>query len=110
MGGVRRGATARSRVSRRCRRGGVVDRSGKAAARVLPRRTASPRLPLPLTEAGRVLRNLLICGLIAGACAGVLATGFAELAGEPSIGNAISFEARQAKAAGHAPEHELVSR
>jgi lysylphosphatidylglycerol synthetase-like protein (DUF2156 family) len=57
-----------------------------------------------------MLRNLLICGLIAGACAGVLATGFAELAGEPSIGNAISFEARQAKAAGHAPEHELVSR
>lgn len=57
-----------------------------------------------------MLRKLLICGLVAGACAGVLATGFAELAGEPSIGNAISFEARQAQAAGDAPEHELVSR
>jgi uncharacterized membrane protein YidH (DUF202 family) len=57
-----------------------------------------------------MLRNLLICGLIAGACAGVLATGFAELAGEPSINGAISFEARQAAAAGDAPEHALVSR
>jgi hypothetical protein len=57
-----------------------------------------------------VLRNLLICGLIAGACAGVLATGFAELAGEPSIDNAISFQARQAQAAGQAPEPDLVSR
>jgi predicted cobalt transporter CbtA len=57
-----------------------------------------------------VVRNLLICGLIAGACAGLLATGFAELAGEPSIDSAISFEARQAEAAGEAPEPDLVSR
>jgi hypothetical protein len=57
-----------------------------------------------------MLRNLLICGLIAGACAGLLATGFAELAGEPSIDNAISFQAHQAQAAGTAPEPELVSR
>jgi predicted cobalt transporter CbtA len=57
-----------------------------------------------------MLRNLLICGLIAGAVAGVLATGFAELAGEPSIDNAISFEARQARAMGEAPEPGLVSR
>jgi hypothetical protein len=57
-----------------------------------------------------MVRNLLIWGLIAGACAGLLATGFAELAGEPSIDNAISFEARQADAAGEAPEPDLVSR
>jgi uncharacterized membrane protein YidH (DUF202 family) len=57
-----------------------------------------------------MLRNLLICGLIAGACAGLLATGFAELAGEPSIDRAVSFEAREAKAAGEAPEPVLVSR
>ncbi|HTE64388.1 MAG TPA: CbtA family protein [Solirubrobacteraceae bacterium] len=57
-----------------------------------------------------MLRNLLICGLIAGACAGLFATGFAELAGEPSIDRAISFEARQSEAAGEAPEPELVSR
>jgi len=57
-----------------------------------------------------MLRNLLIWGLIAGACAGLLATGFAALAGEPSVDNAISFEARQAKAAGEAPEPVLVSR
>jgi hypothetical protein len=57
-----------------------------------------------------MLRNLLIWGLIAGACAGLLATGFAELAGEPAIDNAISFETHQANAAGEAPEPELVSR
>jgi hypothetical protein len=57
-----------------------------------------------------MLRNLLICGLIAGACAGLLATGFAELAGEGSIDSAIAFEARQAEAAGEAPEPALVSR
>jgi hypothetical protein len=57
-----------------------------------------------------MLRNLLIWGLIAGACAGLLATGFAELAGEPPIDQAISFEARQAEAAGEAPEPDLVSR
>jgi hypothetical protein len=65
---------------------------------------------VPLRQAGRIVRNLLICGLIAGACAGLLATGFAELAGEPAIDNAISFEARQAEAAGETPEPELVSR
>ena len=31
-----------------------------------------------------MLRKLLICGLIAGICGGLLATGFAKLAGEPS--------------------------
>jgi hypothetical protein len=55
-------------------------------------------------------RKLLICGLIAGACAGLLATGFAELAGERSINDAISFEARQAAAIGQAHEPDLVSR
>jgi hypothetical protein len=57
-----------------------------------------------------LLRNLLICGLIAGACAGLLATGFAELAGERSIDNAIAFESRQAAAAGEAPGPAMVSR
>jgi hypothetical protein len=57
-----------------------------------------------------MLRKLLICGLLAGACAGLLATGFAELAGEPSIDAAISFEAHQTAAAGEAPQPDLVSR
>ena len=57
-----------------------------------------------------MLRNLLICGLIAGACAGLLATGFAELAGEPTFDTAMAFEARQAAAAAQAPEPDLVSR
>lgn len=38
------------------------------------------------------VRNLLICGLIAGACAGLLAAGFAKVAGEGAVGNAIAFE------------------
>ena len=57
-----------------------------------------------------MIRNLLVCGFIAGACGGLLATGFAELAGEPAINSAISFEEAQAEAAGQAPEPEMVSR
>jgi uncharacterized membrane protein YidH (DUF202 family) len=57
-----------------------------------------------------VLRKLLICGLAAGAFAGVLATGFAEVAGEPAIDEAISFEQGQAAPAEEAHTQELVSR
>jgi hypothetical protein len=39
-----------------------------------------------------MLRTLLICGLVAGACAGLLAFGFASLAGEPSVDRAIAYE------------------
>jgi len=39
-----------------------------------------------------MLRNLLICGLVAGLCGGVAATGFAALAGEPAIDAAIVYE------------------
>ena len=39
-----------------------------------------------------MLRNLLICGLIAGVCAGTLAAGFATVAGEPRIDRAIAYE------------------
>lgn len=57
-----------------------------------------------------MVRNLLICGLIAGACGGLLATGFAELAGEPAVSRAISSGDAQAKAAGEAPDPGPVSR
>jgi Probable cobalt transporter subunit (CbtA) len=57
-----------------------------------------------------MVRNLLICGLIAGACAGLTATGFAKVVGEPAVDQAIAFEDAQAKAAGEAPKPELVSR
>lgn len=57
-----------------------------------------------------MIRNLLICGLVAGVCAGLLATGFAEVAGEPAINRAIAFEYAQARAAGEPAEVELVSR
>jgi uncharacterized membrane protein YidH (DUF202 family) len=39
-----------------------------------------------------MLRKLLICGLLAGVCGGLLATGFAKLAGEPAIDSSIAYE------------------
>ena len=39
-----------------------------------------------------MLRNLLICGLIAGVCAGTLAAGLATVTGEPVIDRAIAYE------------------
>jgi hypothetical protein len=39
-----------------------------------------------------MLRKVLICGLVAGMCAGTLAAGFATVAGEPAIDRAIAFE------------------
>lgn len=50
-----------------------------------------------------MLRTLLICGMIAGVCAGVLGFGFARLAGEGSVDAAIHVEETKAKAA-HQPE------
>lgn len=52
------------------------------------------------------VRNLLICGLIAGACAGLLAAGFAKVAGEPAVGNAISFEESHEDAAPPVAGHD----
>jgi uncharacterized membrane protein YidH (DUF202 family) len=61
-----------------------------------------------------MLRKLLICGLIAGVCGGLLATGFAKLAGEPAIDSSIAYEdahkARQAAIDHEAVAPELVSR
>lgn len=39
-----------------------------------------------------MMRNLLVCGLAAGVCAGLLATGFARVVGEPAVDAAIAFE------------------
>jgi predicted cobalt transporter CbtA len=47
-----------------------------------------------------MIRTLLICGLLAGVCGGILATGFAEIVGEPPLEQAISFEESQGE------EHE----
>jgi predicted cobalt transporter CbtA len=47
-----------------------------------------------------VLRNLLVCGLVAGFCGGLLAAGFVSLAGEPAVDRAIAFEDAKAHAAG----------
>jgi predicted cobalt transporter CbtA len=56
-----------------------------------------------------MLRTLLICGLIAGACAGLVAAGFASVAGEPAVDRAIAAE--QSKTPPGTPaEPELVSR
>jgi predicted cobalt transporter CbtA len=59
-----------------------------------------------------MLRTLLICGLLAGLCAGLLATGFAIVAGEPAVNQAIAYEEANAPAPepGAPPAEELVSR
>ena len=57
-----------------------------------------------------MLRTLLVCGLLAGFAGGLLATGFAEVVGEPSVQRAIDFEGTRAAAAGEKPPVELVPR
>jgi pimeloyl-ACP methyl ester carboxylesterase len=57
-----------------------------------------------------MIRTLLIWGLLAGLCGGLLATGFSELAGEPAVNQAIAFESSSAAAAGEPHEHAIVSR
>jgi predicted cobalt transporter CbtA len=56
-----------------------------------------------------MIRTLLIWGLLAGLCGGLLATGFSEVAGEPAVNQAIAFESSSA-AAGEPHEHAVVSR
>ena len=57
-----------------------------------------------------MLRTLLIWGLLAGLCGGLLATGFSEVAGEPAVNQAIAYESSSAAAAGEPHEHAIVSR
>ena len=56
-----------------------------------------------------MVRALLVRGMIAGLCAGVLAAGFAEVVGEPQVDQAITFEASHADAA-EPHHHDPVSR
>jgi hypothetical protein len=53
---------------------------------------------------------LLLRGLMAGLIAGLIGFGFAELAGEPLVGQAVVLEATAAAQRGEAPEPVLVSR
>jgi uncharacterized membrane protein YidH (DUF202 family) len=57
-----------------------------------------------------VIRNLLLCGLLAGLCAGVLATGFARVVGESEVNQAIAYERAEYKAQGLPAEQPIVSR
>ncbi|MGI8623958.1 MAG: CbtA family protein [Solirubrobacteraceae bacterium] len=57
-----------------------------------------------------MLRTLLICGLIAGLCAGVLGFAFASVAGEGSVEAAIHVEETKAAAAGEPEEPPVVER
>lgn len=50
-----------------------------------------------------MLRTLLVCGLLAGLCAGLLAAGFASVTGEPAVRQAIAFE--DVHASGHEDDH-----
>lgn len=57
-----------------------------------------------------MVRALLVRGMLVGALAGILASGFAWTIGEPQVDVAISFEQHIRQMAGEAPEPELVSR
>src|SRR5271165_6463026 len=57
-----------------------------------------------------MVRALLIRGMLAGALAGLLASGFAWVCGEPQVDLAIGFEEHVHAMAGEPPEPELVSR
>ena len=57
-----------------------------------------------------MVRALLIRGMLAGALAGLLASGFAWVFGEPQVDLAIGFEEHVHAMAGEPPEPELVSR
>lgn len=54
--------------------------------------------------------KLLVRGMLAGIAAGLLTFGFAKIAGEPQVDQAISFEEKADAAKGEAPEPEIVSR
>lgn len=65
-----------------------------------------------------MLRKLLICGLAAGLAGGLLAAGFASLAGEPAVDRAIAYEDAQHQdatpgshrdAATHGSRHEAAA-
>src|SRR5215471_7334766 len=57
-----------------------------------------------------MVRALLIGGMLAGALAGLLSSGFAWVFGEPQVDFAIGFEQHLRAVVGEAPEPELVSR
>ena len=57
-----------------------------------------------------MVRSLLLRGLLAGLCAGIVAAGFAYAVGEPQIDRAIAFESHLALAGGHAHGSEIISR
>ena len=57
-----------------------------------------------------MLGKVVICGLLAGLVAGLLATGFAQFTGEPAIDDAIAFEESQAALAADGHQEPVISR
>ncbi len=55
-------------------------------------------------------RNLLVCGLIAGICAGLFAFGVGRVIGEPAVDRAIAFEERSAPPSDEPAEAPIVTR
>ncbi|HVI53406.1 MAG TPA: CbtA family protein [Candidatus Sulfotelmatobacter sp.] len=54
--------------------------------------------------------KILLRGMLVGIVAGLLAFGFAKVAGEPQVDRAIAFEDQLSQEKGETPEPELVSR
>ena len=57
-----------------------------------------------------MVRTLLVRGMLIGILAGVLASGFAWLLGEPPLERAIAFEGHMHQPAGEPSQPEVVSR
>lgn len=57
-----------------------------------------------------MIGKLLMRGMLAGLCAGLITFGFAKVFGEPQVDRAIAFETHQHALESEAPEPELVSR
>jgi predicted cobalt transporter CbtA len=64
----------------------------------------------PAIEVMNMVGKLLFRGMLVGLLAGIVVFIFAHSIGEPLIDSAIAFEDKMAKAAGEAPEPEIVSR
>ena len=106
-----RDSAARADLLRGRRRGRRLAGAGPLRARVGARRAPPPRLPLPLRQR-TCFATCCICGLLAGLCGGLLATGFARVVGETPDrpGDRVRGLSTRPKAAARARGGPVVSR
>jgi hypothetical protein len=54
--------------------------------------------------------EVLLCGTLVGVIEAVIASGFAEILGEPQVGQLIALEEQMDRAKGQAPGSDIVRR